>query len=136
MEDRERRSYKSFTEVKATLTPAEERFERYRNTIGLFLGPLVALIIYWIPMPGLSPKAHTLAAIIGWIVTWWVTEPIPIPMSALIGAVLCVVFDVADDQCRRRCIPSGMVLCRPRSMQVVYGITAWRPACRPSAMQA
>ncbi|MCX5912292.1 MAG: DASS family sodium-coupled anion symporter [Deltaproteobacteria bacterium] len=96
MEDRERRSYKSFTEVKATLTPAEERFERYRNTIGLFLGPIIALIIYWIPMPGLSPKAHTLAAIIGWIVTWWVTEPIPIPMSALIGAVLCVVFDVAD----------------------------------------
>ena len=96
MEDRERRSYKSFTEVKATLTPAEERFERYRNTIGLFLGPLVALIIYWIPMPGLSPKAHTLASIIGWIVTWWVTEPIPIPMSALVGAVLCVVFDVAD----------------------------------------
>jgi solute carrier family 13 (sodium-dependent dicarboxylate transporter), member 2/3/5 len=96
MEEKERRSYKSFTEVKATLTPAEERFERFRNTIGLFLGPLVALILYWIPMPGLSPKAHTLAAIIGWIVTWWVTEPIPIPMSALIGAVLCVVFDVAD----------------------------------------
>jgi sodium-dependent dicarboxylate transporter 2/3/5 len=96
MEDRERRSYKSFTEVKATLTPAEERFERFRNTIGLFLGPLVALIIYWIPMPALSAKAHVLAAIIGWIVTWWVTEPIPIPMSALIGAVLCVLLDVAD----------------------------------------
>ena len=96
MEDRERRSYKSFTEVKATLTPAEERFERFRNTIGLFLGPIVALIIFLIPMPGLGPKAHTLAAIIGWIVTWWVTEPIPIPMSALIGAVLCVLFDVAD----------------------------------------
>ncbi len=96
MDDRERRSYKSFTEVKATLTPAEERFERFRNTIGLFLGPIVALIIYWIPMPGLSAKAHVLAAIIGWIVTWWVTEPIPIPMSALIGAVLCVLFDVAD----------------------------------------
>ena len=96
MEDRERRSYKSFTEVKATLTPAEERFERFRNTIGLFLGPIVALIIFLIPMPGLSPKAHALAAVIGWIVTWWVTEPIPIPMSALIGAVLCVLFDVAD----------------------------------------
>ncbi|MBP1716179.1 MAG: anion transporter [Deltaproteobacteria bacterium] len=96
MEDKERRSYKSFTEVKATLTPAEERFERARNTIGLFLGPIIALIVYWIPMPGLSPKAHTLAAIIGWIVTWWVTEPIPIPMSALIGAVLCVLFDVTN----------------------------------------
>jgi solute carrier family 13 (sodium-dependent dicarboxylate transporter), member 2/3/5 len=94
-EGKERLSYKSFTEVKATLTPAEERFERARNTIGLFLGPVVALILYLIPMPSLSDKAHTLGCIIGWIVTWWVTEPIPIPMSALMGAVLCVLFDVA-----------------------------------------
>ena len=52
MAETERRSYKSFTEVKETLSPAEERFERYRNTIGLFLGPLVALIIFLFPMPG------------------------------------------------------------------------------------
>ncbi len=96
MEQKERVSYKSFAEVKQTLTPAEEKFERFRNTIGLFLGPLVALIVYWIPMPSLSPQAHVLAAILGWIVTWWVTEPIPIPVSALMGAVLCVLFGVAD----------------------------------------
>lgn len=96
MPDHERRSYKSFAEVKETLSPAEERFEKWRNTIGLFLGPLVAIILYLIPMPGLTPKAHTLAAIIGWIVVWWITEPIPIPMSALLGAVLCVLFQVAN----------------------------------------
>jgi sodium-dependent dicarboxylate transporter 2/3/5 len=96
MAEHERRSYKSFAEVKETLSPGEERFEKWRNTVGLFLGPLVALIIYWIPMPTLSAKAHTLAAIIGWIVVWWITEPIPIPISALIGAVLCVVFKVAS----------------------------------------
>ena len=53
----------------------------------------MALIIYWIPLPALSPQAHTLAAIIGWL-TWRVTEPIP--MSGLVGAVLCVLFGVAD----------------------------------------
>ncbi|HQG47143.1 MAG TPA: DASS family sodium-coupled anion symporter, partial [bacterium] len=26
---------------------------------------------------------------------WWITEPIPIPMSALLGAVLCVLFGIA-----------------------------------------
>ena len=95
IEVRERRSYKSFAEIKETLTPAEERFERWRNTIGLFVGPFVALILYLIPMPSLNAKAHTLAAIIGWVVIWWVTEPIPIPITALIGAVLCVIFGVA-----------------------------------------
>lgn len=96
MEQKERSSYTSLIEMKATLTSAEEKFERWRNAIGLFLGPLAALLIYWIPMPSLSPQAHTLAAIIGWIVIWWITEPIPLPMSALMGAMLCVLFGVAD----------------------------------------
>ena len=96
MVEHERRTYKAFAEVRATLSPAEERFERWRNSIGLPLGPLVALFIYLIPMPTISPKAHILAAILGWIGTWWITEPIPIPISALVGSVLCVLFDVAN----------------------------------------
>lgn len=83
-------------EAKETLTPQEERFERWRNTIGLVLGPLVALWLYLTPMPSLSPQAHILAAVIAWIGIWWITEPIPIPMSALFGAALCVIFGLAD----------------------------------------
>ncbi len=91
----ERNSYRSLSEVKARLTPAEERFERRRNTIGLFLGPLAAIALLIVAMPGLSTQAHRLAAIIAWVVIWWVTEPIPIPVTAMIGAVLCVLFGVA-----------------------------------------
>lgn len=47
-------------------------------------------------MPALSPKAHILAAILSWIVIWWICEPVPIPISALVGAVFCVVFGVAE----------------------------------------
>ncbi len=94
--EEERKGIPSFTEAKETLSPEEERFERWRNTIGLGLGPLVALMVYLMPMPSLSPEAHILAAIISWVGIWWITEPIPIPMSALMGAVLCVVFGIAD----------------------------------------
>jgi sodium-dependent dicarboxylate transporter 2/3/5 len=83
-------------ELTETLSEKEESFEKWRNTIGLFLGPLVALAVYWIEMPSLSTKAHTLAAILCWIVVWWICEPIPLAMSALLSSVLCVVFDVAD----------------------------------------
>lgn len=89
------KKYGAVLEVRETISEAEERFERWRNTISLFLGPLIGLIIYLIPMPALSAKAHSLAAILGWIVVWWIGEPIPIPISALIGAVLCVMFGVA-----------------------------------------
>lgn len=90
----ERANYKSFAEAKETLSEQEERFERWRNTIGLFAGPLIGIILYVTPMPSLTPRAHTLAAIIGWIVTWWITEPVPIPVSALLGAAACVIFGV------------------------------------------
>ena len=83
-------------ETRGTLSEQEETFEKWRNTIGLFLGPLLALAVYLTDMPSLSPKAHTLAAILSWIVVWWICEPIPIPMSALLSSVLCVVFGVAD----------------------------------------
>ena len=92
----ESQGFKSAKEARETLSPQEQRFERWRNTIGLFLGPAVALIIYLLPMPSLSPEAHILAAIIGWVAIWWITEPIPIPMSAMMGAVLCVLFGIAD----------------------------------------
>jgi sodium-dependent dicarboxylate transporter 2/3/5 len=82
--------------LKEALSEKEEAFERWRNTIGLFLGPLAALAVYLMDMPSLSPKAHTLAAILIWTVVWWICEPIPLAMSALFSSVLCVVFDVAD----------------------------------------
>jgi len=83
-------------EIKEIISSAEEKFEHYRKRIGLYLGPLVGLIIYLLPFESLSPQAHTLAAILGFIGTWWVTEPIPIPVTTLLAAVLCVMFNVAD----------------------------------------
>jgi sodium-dependent dicarboxylate transporter 2/3/5 len=78
------------------ISAAEEQFERLRRTSGFFIGPSVFLILFLIPMRGLSPQAHTLAAILGLVVVWWMTEPIPIPVTALIGASLSVVLGVEN----------------------------------------
>jgi solute carrier family 13 (sodium-dependent dicarboxylate transporter), member 2/3/5 len=77
------------------VTSGEEKFEHLRNTIGLFLGPLVAVVLFLLPMSGLERPAHMLAAILGWVVVWWITEPIPLPMTAVLGAALAVVLGVA-----------------------------------------
>ncbi len=53
-------------------------------------------ILLLAPMPGLNAQAHTLAAIIGWVVVWWIGEPVPIPISAILGAVLCILAGVGD----------------------------------------
>jgi sodium-dependent dicarboxylate transporter 2/3/5 len=77
-----------------TLSQKEEAFEKWRKTIGLFLGPALAMIVYLTDMPSLTPKAHTLAAILAWTVTWWICEPIPLGMTALSSSVLCVLLGV------------------------------------------
>ncbi len=83
-------------ELTETLSEREEIFEKWRKTIGLISGPLAGLAICLADMPHLSPEAHTLAAILIWTVVWWICEPVPLAMSALLSSVLCVVFGVAD----------------------------------------
>lgn len=51
--------------TREVLSPAEERFERWRKSIGFFLGPVVFLILYFLPIQSLSTQPHTLLAILG-----------------------------------------------------------------------
>lgn len=83
-------------EVKEVISSGEEKFEHFRNRIGLFIGPLAFLIIYFIPINGLNEQAHTLSAILAWTCIWWITEPIPIPVTALLASVFCILFHLTD----------------------------------------
>lgn len=78
------------------MSPAEERFERWRRTTGLFAGPLVFAAVWALPTPALTVPAHRLAAVASLVVVWWMTEPVPLAATALIGASLMVVCGVAS----------------------------------------
>jgi sodium-dependent dicarboxylate transporter 2/3/5 len=75
-------------------SPAEELFNRRRRTAGLFAGPAIFLVLLLAPLP-LVPAAHRLAAVLGMMVVFWVTEALPLAVTALIGPVLAVVLGVA-----------------------------------------
>ncbi len=81
-------------QIEEKISPAEEKFERIRKTAGLFIGPIVFLILLFMPISGLSKSAHFLSAILGLVVIWWITEPVPIPITALLGTGLCVIMGV------------------------------------------
>jgi di/tricarboxylate transporter len=44
----------------------------------------------------LDGKQQGLAAVLGLVVTWWITEAIPIPITGVIGLCLCVIQNVAS----------------------------------------
>lgn len=74
----------------------ETRFEVLRHKIGLVLGPIMFGLVLLAPMDGLSPEAHKLAAIIALVITFWVTEALPLAVTALLGPMLAVMLQVTS----------------------------------------
>lgn len=68
-----------------------------RPLIGLVLGPLVfAALLLASPPQGLSLEAWRTAAVGALMAIWWVTEPIPIPATALLPLLLFPLLGVAE----------------------------------------
>lgn len=82
----------------AALEAFEVRFEERRRLAGWFLAPAVFILLLLLPMPGLTPEAHRLAAILGLTLVLWVCESIPLAVTALLAPLLCVVLGVATDK--------------------------------------
>src|SRR5688572_5774193 len=66
-----------------------------RGRIGATLATAAFLLFLLLPLGGLTPEAHRLAAVLAAVVVLWVTEALPLPVTALLGAALCVLLQVA-----------------------------------------
>lgn len=62
--------------------------------IGLLAGPILFVIITILPIEGLSFEARIVVATTIWMVSWWISEALPIYVTALIPLVLFPAFDV------------------------------------------
>lgn len=78
------------------LSEAEERFERLRRRAGFYLAPLALIFVYWLTAGRLSPQGSRLSAVLACTLVLWVTESLPIPVTAVLAASLCVLMGVAD----------------------------------------
>lgn len=57
--------------------------------IGFYLGPLL-FVILWITLPDsiVSPGANKVIAVAAWMITWWVAEAVPIPITSFLPLIL------------------------------------------------
>ena len=78
----------------AVSSTGDGRFDARRRQIGLVLGPLLVGLVLALPLD-LSPEAHRLAAVVTLVITFWVTEALPLAVTALLGPTLAVIFQVA-----------------------------------------
>ena len=71
-----------------TIFPLFPAYSRTQLT-GLLLGPfLFTLILLFFSAEGLSREGVAVLAVTVWIATWWVTEALPIPATALMPIIL------------------------------------------------
>jgi solute carrier family 13 (sodium-dependent dicarboxylate transporter), member 2/3/5 len=99
-------TYRSLGEQQ--LSPAEEKFERARRTVGLWLAPLVTIVFLALPLdiPG---NQQTLAGVLLGVIVLWITEAVPIPVGGLIGVGLVVVLEVVPPDAALRPFGSSTI---------------------------
>lgn len=67
-----------------------------RDIIALFSGVLLCLVMYFVNPFGVDGQAKAVLAIAALMITWWVTEAIPMPVVALLPLVLFPLFGVSS----------------------------------------
>lgn len=85
-------------EAAGRISAAEDRFDRWRRRLGLILAPVVFGVLWVLPVAGLSLEAHRLLAVFGLVIWLWLTEAMPLAVTALLGPALCVVFGVSGEK--------------------------------------
>ena len=94
--------------------------------IGLFLGPIVFLGLYFgISPEGLSPEGVSLLAVTFWIAIWWITEAIPIAATALLPLVLFPLTGVMDLKSTSIPYSDPMVLLYMGGFMIAVSIEKW-----------
>jgi anion transporter len=77
----------SQSDVAIPQPPTANKAKSVKATVGLILGPLIAVLIYFAPLPLEPLVKHALAVVILMII-FWITEPIELGVTALLGCYL------------------------------------------------
>lgn len=74
-----------------------QRWQRRKITIGLLGGPAVAAILLISGTPNAMPdEAWRVVALTAWMAIWWILEPVPMPITALLPIALLPLLGVVD----------------------------------------
>ncbi|WP_298831219.1 DASS family sodium-coupled anion symporter [uncultured Planococcus sp.] len=90
-----------FTEKESSSQENEKTFRKksynLSQKIGLFLGPaLFLLILFLLPLPGLSTEGRSVLAVTAWMAVWWILEAMPLGITSLMPLVLLPLLQTVE----------------------------------------
>lgn len=98
----------------------------YRR-VGFVLGPLLFLIVLILPpFPGMSAPTQRMAAVTLLMATWWITEAIPIPATALLPLVLFPFLGIADAKTAAAPYANHLIFLFLGGFFIALGIQKWK----------
>ncbi len=68
----------------------------FSKKAGLFLGPILFLVLTNLPFEMVSEKGDSVIAIAVWMVVWWITEAVSISVTALLPLLLFPILKIMD----------------------------------------
>lgn len=77
-------------------TPANPTTMPARQWLWLIAGPLMLLVSSQLTLDGLSAQAMLVCGISLWMVTWWISEVVPIPVTSLLPMLLFPLLGVSN----------------------------------------
>ena len=72
----------------------QARFDALRRRTGLLLGPALFLLLLALPLDSLTPEGQRLAAVMALVIVFWITEALPLEVTALLGPVLAIMLRI------------------------------------------
>ncbi|MEE8176996.1 MAG: SLC13 family permease [Acidobacteriota bacterium] len=67
-----------------------------KHLLKLFSGPLIFALFTFLPLEGLSRSGQLVLATFLWALAWWITQPVPLGITALLPLILFPAFGVMD----------------------------------------
>ena len=96
------------------------------RTIGLVLGPALALVMFLMGAPeGLSAPGWGTACLLAWMAIWWATEAIPIPATSLLPLVVLPLIDAGSPKTVGGDYMNHIVVLLLGGFVVAMGIERW-----------
>ncbi|HJZ13554.1 MAG TPA: SLC13 family permease, partial [Acidobacteriota bacterium] len=62
---------------------------------GLWIAPAIGLVLYALPL-AITPEAHGMLGILGLTSVLWITEALPLPVTAILAAVLVILLGIGS----------------------------------------